>query len=256
MQLYGRGIRRRLAPMLSSPQQLQLAYSLMMALPATPVLRYGDEIGMGDDLSLRERDSVRTPMQWSDEPNGGFSTAKKTILPVIDDGVWGYKRINVAAQRRDPNSLMNWMERMIRLRKECPEIGWGTPTILSTGNSNVLGMRYDWRTNSIVTLHNLDEKPKSIRLNVGIEGGERLDKMADRHGWEHLGMTLRELPSHYWHQNMYASFEEDIKGTLDPGKLADLQVYRDDPVEDEDVDWEMLRPRAVLLGGATVSGRL
>ncbi|HSU88291.1 MAG TPA: alpha-amylase family protein [Terriglobia bacterium] len=174
MQLYGRGIRRRLAPMLSSPQQLQLAYSLMMALPATPVLRYGDEIGMGDDLSLRERDSVRTPMQWSDEPNGGFSTAKKTILPVIDDGVWSYKRINVAAQRRDPNSLMNWMERMIRLRKECPEIGWGTPTILSTGNSNVLGMRYDWRTNSIVTLHNLDEKPKSVRLNVGIEGGERL----------------------------------------------------------------------------------
>jgi maltose alpha-D-glucosyltransferase/alpha-amylase len=174
MQLYGRGIRRRLAPMLSSPQQLQLAYSLMMALPATPVFRYGDEIGMGDDLSLRERDSVRTPMQWSDEPNGGFSTAKKTILPVIDDGVFSYKRINVAALRRDPDSLMNWMERMIRLRKECPEIGWGTPTILSTGNSSVLAMRYDWRNNSIVTLHNLDQKPKSIRLNAGIEGGERL----------------------------------------------------------------------------------
>jgi maltose alpha-D-glucosyltransferase / alpha-amylase len=174
MQLYNRGIRRRLIPMLGNRPQVELANSLMFSLPGTPVLRYGDEIGMGDDLSLIERNSVRTPMQWSDEPQAGFSTAAKTAIPVIADGVWSYKRINVAAQRRDPNSLLNWTERMIRLRKECPEIGWGKCTVLNTGNPGVLAMRYDWRNNSVLTLHNFTEKPKSIRLNPGVKDGGRL----------------------------------------------------------------------------------
>ena len=113
-------------------------------------------------------------MQWSDEPQGGFSAAAKTILPVIDDGIWGYQRINVAAQRRDPNSILNWTERMIRLRKECPEIGWGTYKILNVGTPGVLAMRYDWRNCSLVTLHNFLDKPKKIRLDVGIEQGDRL----------------------------------------------------------------------------------
>src|SRR5215510_15459807 len=125
MQLYGRGIRRRLAPMLGNQLQLQLAYSPMFALPGTPALRYGDEIGMGDDLRLKERNSVRTPMQWSEEPQAGFSTAKKTCFPVINKGPYGFERVNVEAQRRDPDSLLNCIERMIRLRKESPELGWG-----------------------------------------------------------------------------------------------------------------------------------
>jgi maltose alpha-D-glucosyltransferase / alpha-amylase len=174
MQLYGRGIRRRLAPMLGNQLQLQLAYSLMFSLPGTPVLRYGDEIGMGDDLRLKERNSVRTPMQWSEDPNGGFSTAKRTILPVIDKGPWSYDRVNVEAQRRDPNSMLNWTERMIRLRKECPEFGWGSYEILKSGDNSVLAIRYDWRNNSIVTLHNFEEKTKSIALDVGVTEGKRL----------------------------------------------------------------------------------
>src|SRR5207244_532915 len=101
MQLYGRGIRRRLAPMLGNRLQMELAYSLMFSLPGTPILRYGDEIGMGDDLRLTERNSIRTPMQWCDEPQGGFSTAKKTVLPVIREGPYGYERIDVEAQRPD-----------------------------------------------------------------------------------------------------------------------------------------------------------
>jgi len=175
MQLYDRGIRRRLAPMLGGRPQLELAYSLMFSLPGTPVLRYGDELGMGDDLKLPERNSVRTPMQWSAELHGGFSTADKTILPVIDDEVWGYRRINVAAQQRDPNSMLNWTERMIRLRKECPEIGWGKYTVLNTGTPNVLAMRYDWRNNSLVTVHNFSEKPQKIRVRCGdVPGSDRL----------------------------------------------------------------------------------
>jgi len=175
MQLYNRGIRRRLAPMLGKRAQLELAYSLMFSLPGTPVLRYGDEIGMGDDLSLNERDAVRTPMQWSDEePNGGFSMAKKTILPVIDKDVWSYKRINVEAQKCDPTSLLNWTERIIRARKECPEFGWGDYRIINTRKPCVLGIRYDWRNNALLTLHNFEDKPQSVVVEPGGNGGDRL----------------------------------------------------------------------------------
>ena len=118
MQLYQRGIRRRLAPMLQGDRRrLELAYSLMMTLPGTPVMRYGDEIGMGDDLRLPERNCARTPMQWSTEPNAGFTKSDKPILPVISEGAYSFEHVNVAVQRRDPNSLLNWMERMIRMRK-------------------------------------------------------------------------------------------------------------------------------------------
>jgi maltose alpha-D-glucosyltransferase/alpha-amylase len=123
-QLYDRGIRRRLAPMLGGDRRrIELAYSLMFTLPGTPVLRYGDELGMGDNLALPERTSCRTPMQWSGEPHGGFTKNKKPIVPVIDDGPYGYQHVNAADQRRDPNSMLNWTERIIRMRKEVPEIG-------------------------------------------------------------------------------------------------------------------------------------
>lgn len=166
MRLYGRGIRRRLAPMLGNRPQWELAYSLMFSLPGTPVLRYGDEIGMGDDLSLPQRNSVRTPMQWSDEPQAGFSTCKKTFAPIIAKGPYSYERINVESQRLDLNSMLNWTERMIRLRKECPELGWGDYKILKTGNRSVLGVHYQWRNNSLVILHNFHEKPCSISMEI------------------------------------------------------------------------------------------
>ena len=133
MQLYERGLRRRLAPMPGDRRHLELAYSLLFSLPGTPVIRYGDEIGMGEDLNLNERDSVRTPMQWSDEAQAGFSAAQSTIHPVITTGEYDYKQVNVEAQRRNPNSLLNWTGHMIRLRKECPEIGWGSCEISADG---------------------------------------------------------------------------------------------------------------------------
>ncbi len=177
MQLYGRGIRRRLAPMLKGDRrQLELAYSLMMTLPGTPVVRYGDEIGMGDDLRLPERQCARTPMQWSGEPHGGFTLGEKPVMPVISDGAYSYEHVNVAEQRRDPNSLLNWLERIIRMRKEVPEIGWGDFSVLKTGTPEILGLRYDWRNNSVVVLHNLSALPQEIWLKVGIDGphGDRL----------------------------------------------------------------------------------
>ncbi len=170
MQLYKRGIRRRLAPMLQGDRRrLELAYSLMMSLPGTPVLRYGDEIGMGDNLRLPERNCARTPMQWSTELQAGFTKSDKPIVPVISGGAYGFEHVNVAQQRRDPNSLMNWMERMIRMRKEAPEIGWGEFSVLETGTSEALAIRYDWRNNSIVVVHNLSAVPLEVLIKVGIE---------------------------------------------------------------------------------------
>ncbi|MGH7464003.1 MAG: alpha-amylase family protein, partial [Longimicrobiales bacterium] len=154
MRLYGRGIRRRLAPMLGDRRRLELAYSVMFSLPGTPVIRYGDEIGMGDDLRLPQRDAVRTPMQWSTEPNAGFSIAERLVHPVVDSCIFDYRRVNVENQQRDPDSLLNWTGAMIRVRKECPEIGWGDWHILPTGSAHVLAMRYDWRGNSLVIVHN------------------------------------------------------------------------------------------------------
>jgi maltose alpha-D-glucosyltransferase/alpha-amylase len=194
MQLYDRGIRRRLAPMLDNRAHIELAYSLMFALPGTPVLRYGDEIGMGDDLSLDEREAVRTPMQWTDDKNGGFSGADKgrLIHPVISEGPFSYERINVEAQRRKPDSLLNWMTAMIRLRKECPEVGHGDWEIIEVDNPHVLVLLYQWKGERILTLHNFIEKPTEVQLKLKVEHADKLidllnieESLTDEKG-EHL----------------------------------------------------------------------
>ncbi|MGJ4949517.1 alpha-amylase family protein [Bradyrhizobium sp. HKCCYLS20291] len=169
MQLYDRGIRRRLAPMLGGDRRrIELAYSLMFTLPGTPVIRYGDELAMGDDLGLPERNCARTPMQWSAEPHGGFTKCETSVSPVIDHGPYGYEHVNAAKQRRDPNAMLNWTERIVRMRKEVPEIGWGDFAVIATKDPAVLIMRYDWRNNSVLFVHNLDEKPREITFDAGL----------------------------------------------------------------------------------------
>jgi maltose alpha-D-glucosyltransferase/alpha-amylase len=189
MQLYRRGIRRRLAPMLGNDRRrLELAFSLLFALPGTPMMQYGDEIGMGDDLSLPERDCARTPMQWTGERHGGFTRARKAILPVIADAEFGYRRVNVADQRHDSGSLLNWTERMIRTRRECPEISWGQFTPLETGAAEVLALRYDWRSTSLVTVHNFAAGRRKVRLEVGTPAGRLLTSALDeRHSRAQAG---------------------------------------------------------------------
>jgi maltose alpha-D-glucosyltransferase/alpha-amylase len=175
MQLYNRGIRRRLAPMLGGDRRrLELAYSLMCTLPGTPVIRYGDEIGMGDNLDLPERNCARTPMQWSNEPYAGFTESDKPCMPVIDKGPYGYEHVNVARQRRDSNSMLNWTERIIRMRKEVPEIGWGDFKVIATRDPAVLIIRYDWRNNSVLFVHNLDEEPREIAFSAGLSNDAKL----------------------------------------------------------------------------------
>ena len=165
MQLYGRGIRRRLAPMLGGDRRrLELAYSLMLTMPGTPVLRYGDEIAMGDDLDLPEREAGRTPMQWSGERNGGFTPNDDPVRPVIDEGPYSYRKVNVARQRAEQGSLLNWTERMLRMRKELPEIGHGSYTILP-GPAHVLAMCYEFGGETSVFVHNLDERRIDFRVS-------------------------------------------------------------------------------------------
>jgi maltose alpha-D-glucosyltransferase / alpha-amylase len=183
MQLYKRGIRRRLAPMLQGDRRrLELAYSLMMTLPGTPVFRYGDEIGMGDNLDLPERNCARTPMQWSNEPQAGFTESDRPVLPVISQGPYGFEHVNVAAQKRDPNSLMDWTERMIRMRKEVPEIGWGDFSIIPAGKPEVLAIRYDWRNNSVLFVHNLSAVPTEVEFGPAAKvDGQLVNLLASDH---------------------------------------------------------------------------
>jgi len=174
-QLYNRGIRRRLAAMLDNDRRkIEFAMSLLFTLPGTPMLQYGDEIGIGDDLSLPERMCARTPMQWSADRHGGFTTAARPLRPVVSDPVFGYERVNVEAQRRDPQSLLNWTERAIRMRKECPEVSWGDWKILRTRAPEVLVMRYIYDSHALVVIHNFSDKPRAIQLDADVVGDKTM----------------------------------------------------------------------------------
>lgn len=176
MILYDRGIRRRLAPMFSNnKQQLQLAYSLLFSLPGTPVIRYGEEIGMGDDLSLKERLAVRTPMQWSASAQAGFSTAPKLFRDVIDTGAYSYKAVNVAAQKESEGSLLNFTKKLIELRRGHPEISLGNWKILKTDSEHVLAIKYTYKGASLIAVHNFSENPVETSINTEIEKGKSLE---------------------------------------------------------------------------------
>lgn len=163
MQLYDRGIRRRLAPMLQDRARLDMAYSLLFSLPGTPVIRYGEELGMGDDLGLRERLSVRTPMQWDSSANAGFSKGTKTFRPIIIGGKFDYRKVNVQSALRDKNSLLNLVIKLASLRKAHPEIGRGNWNAQSRDGLMVIS--YELQGKSLVALHNFGDK--AITYQIG-----------------------------------------------------------------------------------------
>jgi maltose alpha-D-glucosyltransferase/alpha-amylase len=169
MRLYGRGIRRRLAPMLGGDRRrIELAYSLQFTLRGTPVIRYGEEIGMGDDLSLPDRESIRTLMQWSALPNAGFSAAAPghLVKPLVADSTFGYETINVRAQRNDPAALLSWFERMMRTLRECPEINTGSCTHVDVPTPpGLLVHRADDTTGTMLFLHNLRDQDATVDLS-------------------------------------------------------------------------------------------
>ncbi len=185
MQLYGRGIRRRLAPMLGNDRRhLELAYALQFSLRGTPVLRYGEELGMGDDLAQDGRNAIRTPMQWSLLPNGGFSSApaEDLVRPVISGGDFGWETVNATLQRHDPKSLLSWFERMIRTLREAPEVGTGsTKHVDIPAPTSVLVHRADGETGTMVFVHNLGTEAATLDLSsLQPEAVQANDVLADQ----------------------------------------------------------------------------
>jgi maltose alpha-D-glucosyltransferase/alpha-amylase len=138
-------------------------------------------------------------MQWTPERHGGFSTARRTVRPVISDPIYGYQRVNVQRQRRDPSSFLNWMERKIRMRRECPEIGWGNWEILEVDAPGVLVMHYEWNGRSLVILHNFSSSPRAVRLPAKVKSPVLIDLLwsNDSRGNESGRHVVRLQPYDY-----------------------------------------------------------
>jgi maltose alpha-D-glucosyltransferase/alpha-amylase len=178
------GIRRRLAPLLENDRRrIELMNGLLMSMPGTPVIYYGDEIGMGDNLFLKDRDGVRTPMQWSPDRNGGFSTAEQVRIyaPAVTDPTYGYAAVNVESQERNPSSLLNWMRRTIAVRKAAKAFGRGTLTLLYPANRHVLAYLRDYEGETILVVANLADTAQAVQLDLA--------QFAGRTPFEMLGST-------------------------------------------------------------------
>ncbi|NWJ48637.1 MAG: maltose alpha-D-glucosyltransferase [Chloroflexi bacterium] len=163
------GIRRRLAPLLDNDRRrIELLNSLLFSLPGSPILYYGDEIGMGDNVYLYDRNGVRTPMQWNANHNAGFSTVDSAQLysPVIEDPVFGYKWVNVEAQQHDPSSLLNWVKQLIKLRKQYPVFGLGELEFLYPENKSVLAYIRRDKDTRILVVNNLSSARQSCELDL------------------------------------------------------------------------------------------
>ncbi len=176
MQLFGRGLRRRLPTMLGGDQaRIRMAYSLAFSLPGAPVLFYGEEIGMAENLDIPGRLSVRSPMQWANAVNGGFSKAapEKLCRPLVPGRKWGPPGINVADQQRDPASLLAFMELLIRRRRETPEVGFGKWSLVPVPEAELLALRYDWGRRTVIVVHNLSGRKVATALALDARSGAR-----------------------------------------------------------------------------------
>ncbi|HEY7126647.1 MAG TPA: maltose alpha-D-glucosyltransferase [Ktedonobacterales bacterium] len=171
------GIRRRLAPLLGNGRrQMELMTSLLFTLPGSPILYYGDELGMGDNIYLGDRNGVRTPMQWTSDRNAGFSRADTAALysPLIMDPLYGYQAVNVEAQLRSPSSLLNWNKRMIRIRKKYPVFGRGSIEFLYPANRKVLAFLRSDGTQTVLVVANLSRFSQPVELDLKRYQGMRL----------------------------------------------------------------------------------
>jgi len=163
------GIRRRLAPLLeNSRDQMELFTGLLLSLPGSPVLYYGDEIGMGDNIYLGDRDGVRTPMQWNADRNAGFSSAdpQRLYLPAILDPLYGYQALNVEAQMRSSSSLLNWTRRMLAVRRQHPVFGMGSYDELGSSNPSVLAFVREFGDDRVLCVNNLSRFPQPVELDL------------------------------------------------------------------------------------------
>jgi maltose alpha-D-glucosyltransferase/alpha-amylase len=184
------GIRRRLAPLLERDRRrIELMNCLLLTMPGTPVLYYGDEIGMGDNVHLGDRDGVRTPMQWSGDRNGGFSRADPAslVLPTIQDPLYGYQAVNVEAQWRDPHSLLNWTRRMLVVRRQHQAFGRGTQRFLRPMNRKVLAYLREYDGESILCVANVSRAAQAVELDLSEFAGRVPVELSGRMSFPKIG---------------------------------------------------------------------
>jgi maltose alpha-D-glucosyltransferase/alpha-amylase len=161
------GIRRRLGPLVENDRRLtELLHALLFSLPGSPVLYYGDEIGMGDNIYLGDRDSVRTPMQWSPDRNGGFSRAEfaRLYLPPLMDSVYGFQSVNVEAEMQDQSSFLHWMQRMLQVRRQHPLFGVGTFDVVHCDNPSVFAFLRELDDDVVLCVNNLSRRAQPVEL--------------------------------------------------------------------------------------------
>ncbi|HET9395174.1 MAG TPA: alpha-glucosidase C-terminal domain-containing protein, partial [Nitrospiraceae bacterium] len=199
------GIRRRLAPLLDNDlERIKLMNSLLLSMPGSPIIYYGDEIGMGDNFYLGDRNGVRTPMQWSPDRNAGFSRAdpQQLFLPPIMDPIYGYQAVNVEAQTRDRSSLLNWMKRMLQVRKSSQAFGRGTLRFIRPGNRKVLCYVREYGEDQILCVVNLARTAQPVELNLSEFKGSVPIELTGRTSFPPIGELpyMLTLPGYgfYW----------------------------------------------------------
>lgn len=240
------GIRRRLAPLMQNDRRkIELLNSLLLSMPGTPIIYYGDEIGMGDNYYLGDRDGVRTPMQWSGDRNAGFSTAKpqQLYLPTIIDAVYGHQVINVEAQADDPSSLLNWMRRMITVRRQHPAFGRGEMTLLYPRNRKILAYVREHEGRAYLCVANLSDSAQAVELDLASRRGMVPVELTGRSAFPPIGdlpymLTLpaygffwfalsgeEEMPS--WHEQLPDILPEFMTLTTRDGKVSTALAGRE-----------------------------
>jgi maltose alpha-D-glucosyltransferase/alpha-amylase len=214
------GIRRRLAPLLDNGrEEIQLLTAIMFSLPGSPVLYYGDEIAMGDNVYLGDRDGVRTPMQWTGDRNGGFSRADFAQLyaPPLMDPVYGYQAVNVEAQLRTPTSLLRWLRRFIELRKEHPVFGLGSYEPLHPSNPKIFAHIRRYENDVVLCVHNLARSAQAVELDLSAEAGRYPEEMFGRTRFPRIGtlpylLTLAPRGV-FWFLLTAPDTEDEVDGT-------------------------------------------
>ncbi len=247
------GIRRRLAPLLQNDRRkIELMNSLLMSMPGTPIVYYGDEIGMGDNYYLGDRDGVRTPMQWTADRNADFSRAnpQQLYLPAIQDPIYGYEAVNVESQQHDPSSLLNWMRRTITVRKQHPAFGRGNMTLLYPRNRKVLAYVREFDGERVLCVANLSRAAQAVELDLARYKGAVPIELMGHSPFPPIGELpyLITLPAYGffwflltdeaegpgWHEEMPETLPEFITLTTTDGKLMTALSGRDRAHLEED----------------------
>jgi maltose alpha-D-glucosyltransferase/alpha-amylase len=225
------GIRRRLAPLMENDRRkIELLNSILFTLPGSPIVYYGDEIGMGDNIWLGDRDGVRTPMQWSLDRNGGFSRAEaaRLYLPAITDSIYGFQALNVEAQERSPYSLLNWMKRLIQVRKAHHAFGRGTVEFLEPDNPHVLAYVRSHQGDDVLVVNNLSGSAQAVRLDLARWEGRTLVEMLGNTPFLPIGDTPYALTlspyGFFWFALRSVRAEGEEEETTLPAEWAEREA--------------------------------